>query len=152
MYKGRSTVEKSLIMHEYLQLLPNVFQDFQSLSANMPLSHLQLVVIDMLSSSGIPLPVKTLRDHVQTSRQQLNAVLNTLQTSGYISRTPNPDDGRSVLIALTPAGQDLNQARWETVASRTKQRLTHLSDEQQLELYYCLHKLNGLLKEMSATD
>ncbi|WP_125708450.1 MarR family winged helix-turn-helix transcriptional regulator [Lacticaseibacillus porcinae] len=145
-------MDQSTIMHEYIKLLPNVFADFQNLSANMPLSHLQLIVIDMLSSSGTPLAVKTLRDHVQTSRQQLNAVLNTLQAAGYITRTPNPDDGRSVLIALTPAGQDLNQTRWETVASRTNQRLARLSDEQQLELYYCLHKLNGLLGDMRTND
>lgn len=145
-------MEKSTIMHEYLQLIPNVFRDFQNLAASAPLSHLQLHVIDSLSASGTPLAVKALRAQVQTSRQQLNAVINTLQAAGYITRLPNPDDGRSTLIALTPAGQNLNQARWTAVATRTNQRLDQLSDEQQLELYYCLHKLNGLLTTMSASE
>lgn len=145
-------MDKTKIMHEYIQLIPNVFRDFQSLAANAPLSHLQLHVIDTLSASGTPLAVKTLREQVQTSRQQLNAVINTLQAAGYITRLPNPDDGRSALISLTPAGQDLNQARWTAVATRTNQRLEKLSDEQQLELYYCLHKLNGLLTTMGALD
>lgn len=145
-------MEKSTIMSEYRQLIPSIFRDFQNLVAKAPLTHLQLQVIDTLAASNTPLAVKTLRSYVQISRQQLNAVINTLQAAGYLTRLANPDDGRSTLIALTAAGNELNQTRWATVAKRTDQRLEQLTDEQRLELYYCLHKLNHLLATMGTND
>jgi DNA-binding MarR family transcriptional regulator len=39
------------------------------------------------------------------SRPTATGVLRTLDARGWIARRPDPDDGRSVLVSLTPAGR-----------------------------------------------
>ena len=44
-------------------------------------------------------------DAVGISRPTATGVLRTLDARGWISRRADPDDGRSVLVSLTPAGR-----------------------------------------------
>jgi DNA-binding MarR family transcriptional regulator len=44
-------------------------------------------------------------DAVGISRPTATGVLRTLDTRGWITRRPDPNDGRSVLVSLTPAGR-----------------------------------------------
>ena len=39
----------------------------------------------------------------------LTKLLERLESRGLISREPNPDDGRGVMVALTPAGKELQE-------------------------------------------
>jgi DNA-binding MarR family transcriptional regulator len=47
---------------------------------------------------------RSLAEHLSHSLGATTATIDRLVASGYAVRTPNPDDGRSVRLALTPEG------------------------------------------------
>ncbi len=48
-----------------------------------------------------------LAQRLETSKQAINPLLNELEEWGYITRLPDPDDGRGRVVVLTPRGHDL---------------------------------------------
>jgi DNA-binding MarR family transcriptional regulator len=62
----------------------------------------------------------------QISPQSMGATLTTLEQRGLVARTPHPDDRRSVVIALTPAGR---KALGDKRAARTAQLADALGRE-----------------------
>lgn len=48
-----------------------------------------------------------LAQRLETSKQAINPLLNDLEEWGYITRLPDPEDGRGRVIVLTPRGHDL---------------------------------------------
>lgn len=51
---------------------------------------------------GVALPQKTLAERAGVEQPTMAATLNRMERDGLVSRTPNPEDGRSTLVALTP--------------------------------------------------
>jgi DNA-binding MarR family transcriptional regulator len=54
-----------------------------------------------------PLTPSELADRERIQRPSATRVLTRLEDAGLVARTPDPRDGRSALIALTPAGTAL---------------------------------------------
>ncbi len=50
-----------------------------------------------------PLSAATLADGLGLSRATVTTLIDRLENAGYVERTPDPDDRRSVRIALQPA-------------------------------------------------
>ena len=63
-----------------------------------------LAVVD---GAGRPLTPTEISERTLLSSATMTAVLDTLERQGWIRRTPNPDDRRSVLIEITPEGREL---------------------------------------------
>ena len=54
-----------------------------------------------------PLTPTEISERTLLASATMTAVLDTLERQGWIRRTPNPDDRRSVLIEITPEGREL---------------------------------------------
>jgi DNA-binding MarR family transcriptional regulator len=54
-----------------------------------------------------PLTPTEISERTLLASATMTAVLDTLERPGWIRRTPNPDDRRSVLIEITPEGREL---------------------------------------------
>lgn len=67
--------------------------------------------------------------------------LHRLQAAGLISRTPNPDDGRGVLVRLTPAGVELAEHAFVTVLDAQAVSIRSLSAVEQRQLADLLRTL-----------
>jgi DNA-binding MarR family transcriptional regulator len=67
--------------------------------------------------------------------------LNRLQRSGLIERRPNPDDGRGVLVRLTPMGRELANDALATVITAEADGIRGLDPSNQA-------LLAGLLREL----
>jgi DNA-binding MarR family transcriptional regulator len=63
-----------------------------------------LAVVD---GAGRPLTPTEISERTLLASATMTAVLDTLERQGWIRRTPNPDDRRSVLIEITPEGREL---------------------------------------------
>jgi len=63
-----------------------------------------LAVVD---GAGRPLTPTEISERTLIASATMTAVLDTLERQGWIRRTPNPDDRRSVLIEITPEGREL---------------------------------------------
>ena len=84
------------------------------------------------------------REHVQAP--SMTRIVNALTEQGFVSRSPDPADGRQIQIAISPAGEEvLAEARSQRTAWLA-QRVAGLSDEDRLILSRAAH----IMQEMSA--
>lgn len=86
------------------------------------------------------------RDAVSTP--SMTRTVNCLADKGLVERSPHPDDGRQILVGITPEGTRVVE---DTVASRDTWMLAHIAalDEAQLEL---LRRAATLLDEVSHAE
>lgn len=49
---------------------------------------------------------KAIAEHASVEQATMAATLNRMERDGLISRRPNPDDGRSQLVSLTPLARE----------------------------------------------
>lgn len=63
------------------------------------------VLLELNAADGRRLRMAELGEVAVLSRTRVSRVVDELERAGYVSRVPNPDDGRSSFAQLTPAGQ-----------------------------------------------
>ena len=73
--------------------------------------------------------------------------LKALEKRGLISRQPNPEDARSMLVALTPAGRELIDKAVESHVENERQLLSGLSAAQRQQLDEALTIFMRLLEK-----
>ena len=95
------------------------------------LTHPQYLMMVTLWEHPEPLCVKDLSALLKIDAPTLSPLLKRMQGAGLISRERNPADERSVLIALTPHGQELRR-RAATVPASVIQRLGMSIEELEL--------------------
>lgn len=71
----------------------------------------------------------------------LTPALDRLQQRNWIERTPNPNDRRSMLVRLTPAGKELIDTAMEAHVAAEHDLVRHLDPTQQRELVTLLREL-----------
>jgi DNA-binding MarR family transcriptional regulator len=91
----------------------------------------------MLRLDHVPAPGLRLGDlspAVRLTQPSLSRMIARLEQHGWLARTGDPNDGRGVLVALTPAGQEVLHAavpvHAQTIRETLLDRLT--TDEQDL--------------------
>jgi DNA-binding MarR family transcriptional regulator len=62
-------------------------------------------------------------------RSMLSNWLRRLDAAGHVTRRPNPDDGRSALVALTPDAVRLTEACFPAFSLAIETSLRHLDDQ-----------------------
>lgn len=84
------------------------------------------------------------REHVQAP--SMTRIVNALTDQGFVSRTPHPEDGRQILVGITPAGEAVvEEARSQRTAWLAK-RVAGLSEEDREVLSRAAH----IMQELSA--
>jgi len=71
----------------------------------------------------------------------LTKLLERLESRGLVAREPDPNDGRGVLVSLTPEGMDLQQRAMAAHQVNEEELLTPLTDEQR-------EGLNAILRQL----
>jgi DNA-binding MarR family transcriptional regulator len=80
------------------------------------------------------------------SKQNLNHLLNDLEQMGYLSRCPDPNDGRARLVKVTESGGEA-MVRGLKVFKELEQELAEKMDSEQLQqLKSALREVVGLLE------
>lgn len=91
-----------------------------------------------------PMRISALATRLGIALPTTSRMVDLLDASGWIERTPDPEDRRASLIALTdPGRQLLHTVRHET-AARLAARIETLSPEEQRALYTALPALESL--------
>lgn len=65
----------------------------------------------------------TLADELQITKQSVNDLVGHLEQRGYLTREPDPSDGRARVVRLTPKGRRLERTI-NAQAQATEQRIT----------------------------
>ena len=69
-----------------------------------------------------------------------------MEESGLIVRKKDPADGRAILVDLTPAGEEAEQAHHEKVMKDIEARYSALTDEELTEYLRLTQKINDTLE------
>lgn len=70
----------------------------------------------------------TLAAHEAVTQPAMTGLIGRLETQGLVNRTPDPSDGRAVLIGITPSGGALVQRRRRQYAETISDVLRTLPD------------------------
>jgi DNA-binding MarR family transcriptional regulator len=94
-----------------------------------------------------PLTPSELAERERIQRPSATRVLARLEETGLVERTPDPSDGRSALIALTPAGSALLGEVRHAKDVYLEQRLETLTAKERATLEDAAEILERLLAE-----
>jgi DNA-binding MarR family transcriptional regulator len=76
--------------------------------------------------------VSELADLARVRKQTMAQAVDQLERLGYVERRPNPRDGRSRLVFLTPRGEAVKPVTHAT-AARVEERWAELTSPEELE-------------------
>ncbi|MBT8283668.1 MAG: MarR family winged helix-turn-helix transcriptional regulator [Muriicola sp.] len=77
----------------------------------------------------------------------LSRILKSMEEKGLIERKPNPDDGRGVLIYLTPFGLEKRKDSKDVVLKFNEVVKEHLSQEQLNSFFKVMDTINHVVAE-----
>jgi DNA-binding MarR family transcriptional regulator len=126
----------------------------------IPYRAMESAVLDELRAHGHPLTLSQARvfqrigpdgsrpgelaEATQLSKQTLGSILDQLEAAGYVTRAPDPTDGRARLVTVTETGREL-VALSLPVVERTERAWTeHLGPVQSRQLHEALVELRRI--------
>ncbi|MFP8966314.1 MarR family winged helix-turn-helix transcriptional regulator [Pokkaliibacter sp. CJK22405] len=101
------------------------------------------------SDAQYTLSPKALGYFMLISSGGLTKVLKRLEGQGWVERLANPEDGRSQLVKLTPAGKVCIEAAMGAVSEFEKQVSSVLTHDEHAQLYSMLDRLTQKIDELS---
>jgi DNA-binding MarR family transcriptional regulator len=114
--------------------------------AGADLSPTLLAALGTISRHG-PLTPSELAERERIQRPTATRLLGRLAEPGYVARTPDPHDGRSALVAVTPAGQALLEDLRHRKDAYLARRLRTLSAEDRATLRRASDILERLVED-----
>ena len=114
-------------------------------SAEHDLSLTQLRVLAILR--GRQLRMSTLAEHLGLERSTLSGLVDRAERRGLLTRTRSETDGRSVLVALTPAGARLAARGGDQVRAQLAGAVGGLSGSERRRMQSLLERLVGVPTE-----
>lgn len=86
-------------------------------------------------------PLQELAKHSGLLKSQMSRTVSAMIERGYIAKTANPDDGRSILLTLSPEGLDLSRKILDDSFQRNEEMLSTLSHAEQQILVELLRRV-----------
>lgn len=117
-----------------------------TLLATIDLHPGQEFLLAALAAHG-PCPIGELADHLGVEQPTVTKMVRRLEPSGVVQRSPDPDDGRRVLVDLTDEGRVAHAdacAVWEQLDALTT---TGLSSDEADELRRLLDRVRDALAD-----
>lgn len=99
-----------------------------------------------------PLTPSELAARERIQRPTATRLLARLEAPGYVTRTPDPEDGRSSLVALTPAGAALLEEARSRKDAYLARRLRTLSGEERATMRHAVEILERMLDESTGEN
>lgn len=91
--------------------------------------------------SGVEATPALLAEKCQVTRAGMTSRLDRLETAGHLTRHPDPEDRRRVIVRATPAGRAMWEAALEVGIRLEAELLDHLSPHQRAQLNQLLRAL-----------
>jgi len=92
-------------------------------------------------------PSTTLGPKMGMEATSLSRILKNIEEKGYIQRKRNPNDGRGVLIYLTPLGLEKREESKEVVLRFNKVVKEHTSQEDLSGFFKIIETINKLISD-----
>jgi DNA-binding MarR family transcriptional regulator len=108
-----------------------------------PLSFTQQIALVHIADDG-PLRLRALARRIGTTAATATRTTDALETAGLVERSPDPSDGRGVLISPTQLGLDTRRMSHDQLVALLDRLLRRLSADERMrfvELMTDLHEL-----------
>jgi DNA-binding MarR family transcriptional regulator len=112
------------------RLVQALSRSARAVEASSGISGAQLFILRQLASAPGAVSVNELATLTHTHQSTVSVMLNPLVERHLVTRTPSPDDGRRMLIALTPRGRALAKTGPATVQTQLVEGLARLPEAQ----------------------
>ena len=84
--------------------------------------------LDALARRG-PMTLNDLAANLYLDKSTASRVVDALERKTYVTRTPHPQDGRALLLEVTPAGRDLHERVATEIAGEERLLLADFDPE-----------------------
>ena len=105
--------------------------------ASISLSQLALLTY---SASNPGCGIQAMASGLKLSKPTVSIGVSQLENAGFLTRQPDPRDGRAVQLFLTPKGQELHQRTHEFRCQRFERLLTGLAPKERTTLLALLER------------
>jgi DNA-binding MarR family transcriptional regulator len=108
------------------------------------LSLAKLGVLRHLVAAGRSLPLGQLAERLSCVKSNVTQLVDRLEADGFVRRVADPDDRRSVLAEITPAGREAYDRGARANEAAQRQLMQHLSADDQNRLALILEQLRSI--------
>lgn len=103
-------------------------------------------VLEHLQTRGLPQPVTELVTALRRPKSSITKATDCLENGGYVFKKPNPGDGRSYLVGLTPAGVEVLELFRKAHAVLEKKLFGGISEDEVAACMQTLAEMEANLK------
>jgi DNA-binding MarR family transcriptional regulator len=102
----------------------------------------------VLDGAGEPLTPSQIGERMLVSSATMTALLDTLEQRGWVKRTPNPDDRRSLLIEITDSGRAIADVFLPGLHKLERRVMSSLSEDERGQLLDLLERVLARVNEI----
>ena len=117
--------------------------------AGQELTPTRAALLDTIARDG-PVSPSRLAEIERTSRPTITRLVAKLRAQGFVECTPDPDDGRSYQITVSPTGERLRDRRRQRKYAYLARLIENASDEELEVLDHAAKVLIRLLEQEDA--
>lgn len=144
-----SILSKLLAISDLLQ------RDMARAFAGTPLTDSRVAVLWIVQTVG-PSTQQAIAEALRMSARNVSALVDALESHGYVLRAPHPKDRRAVIVTLTPAAAELMDAMQREHADLTETLLAAVAPKDRAALQRGIdaiaNRLEELVSEAAAAD
>ncbi len=104
----------------------------------------------VLEGAGRPLSPTTIAERLLVTTASMTSLLDTLERRGFVTRSPDPDDRRKVLVTLTEHGRQVVDRFLPQVVAVQTALMTGLTETQRHQLLESLETLREAIDTLNA--
>jgi DNA-binding MarR family transcriptional regulator len=114
---------------DFTSAISRLYRRLRAQKGNDEVSDSHFSALKLLVDEG-PRTLRELSDHEHVKPPSMNQTVNYLESSGYVVRRDDPNDGRKVILEATAKGGDLVDATRRRRHEWLDSQLAHLSHEE----------------------
>jgi DNA-binding MarR family transcriptional regulator len=104
----------------------------------------------VIEGAGKPIAPTVIAQRMFVTTASTSSLLDTLERRGLVTRQPDPDDRRGVLVALTEAGQQLVDEYLPQVVALQTAIMSRLTEQERQQLLHSLAVIRETVAELDA--
>ncbi|MDP8230377.1 MAG: MarR family winged helix-turn-helix transcriptional regulator [Candidatus Gorgyraea atricola] len=131
------------IAHEISTLIPKLMRTVQTSSLfKLNISSAQIIILVTIQAHG-QCKTKTVAKERNISPPTATGLIDRLVRSGYVKRSPDPEDRRVVMVSLTKKGENIVKTHMGAIRDVWKKILVRLTAEEQKQYLHILKKISS---------
>jgi DNA-binding MarR family transcriptional regulator len=144
---SRSAADVAATLIGAASALENAIERAPRQAANLSMSAFQTLAI--LDGAGDPLPSVVLAQRLRVTTASMTSLLDTLEGRKLIERRPHPQDGRKILVELTPLAQPIIDAQLPAIYAVMTQAIGDVPEADREALLRSLSLIKAQLAQMA---